>query len=218
MSINSKQTVPFVQQQLEDAIQQLKSGNKDDNVLPKLEAVLAHMQTLVTHDHLTGALNKTTFIAQLEQELQRSHRTGHTFTLAVIIVDDLPELMEAHGQEIVKQILQVTTQQAHLVLRGLDAYGRMDGARFAILMPTTWVDQSLIAIQRLKNKMNEVDWNAIVPGLKITFSTGLTANAPKDTNEKILQRAMQALVNAKKQGNDKIAQIEQDLPTYDPNA
>ena len=217
MNRDPKQTVPFVQQQLEDAIQQLKSGSQHDNVLSKLEAVLAQMQTLVTHDHLTGALNKAAFIAQLEQELQRSHRTGHTFTLALIVIDDLPELMEKHGQEVIKQILQTTTKQAQLVLRGLDAFGRMDGTKFAILMPTTWVDQSLIAIQRLKNKMNEVDWNEIAPDLKISFSTGLTSNAPKDTIDLIIQRVTQALINAKKLGNDKVQEVEQELPKYDPN-
>jgi diguanylate cyclase (GGDEF)-like protein len=215
---DAKQTVPFVQRQLEDAIEQLKLGNKQENVLVKLEAVLAQMQTLVTHDHLTGALNKETFIAQLEQELLRSHRTGHTFTLAIIIVDDLPELMEIHGQEIIKKILKITTEQAQLVLRGLDTFGRMDGARFGILMPTTWVDQSLIAIQRLKNKMCEVEWDSIVPGLKITISTGITSNAHNDTSELIVQRATKALVNAKKLGNDKVEQIEQELPGYDPSA
>lgn len=217
MSGNTKQTVPFAQEQLTQAITQLKQGDSHEEVLPALEAVLSQLQTLSTHDHLTGALNRRTLVARLDFELQRSLRTGHTFTFAVISVDGFAQIMEQHGQNVAKQILQVVTKESIKILRTLDSFGRIAATEFAIVMPTTWLDQSLKAIERLKVRLGEVEWATIAPNLRITFCTGLTANAPGDSSDAMLSRALQALQNAKAKGSDNIAQVEYELPPYDPS-
>jgi PleD family two-component response regulator len=85
-------------------------------------------------------------------------------------------------------------------------------------MPTTWLDQSLKAIARLKKRVAGCDWNAVAPGLQVTFSTGLTTNAIKDTAEIMLDRATKALhtAKAKAKGSDSIAEAELPLPEYNP--
>ena len=149
MPRNTQQTIPFAQQQLLEAIAQIKGGSHREEVLPKLEMVMAQLQTLITHDHLTGALNRTALIERLEGELQRSQRTGHTFTVAIIGIDHLPEVMEQHGQDVTKRVLQILTTEAAQVLRSLDSFGHIAATEFAIVMPTTWLDQSVTAINRL---------------------------------------------------------------------
>ncbi|GGX25391.1 GGDEF domain-containing protein [Undibacterium macrobrachii] len=217
MPRNTKQTIPFAQQQLLEAIAQIKEGSSREDVLPKLEAVMTQLQTLVTHDHLTGALNRNTLIERLDAELQRSQRTGHTFTVAIIGVDRLPEIMEKHGQDVTKRILQVLTHEALQVLRSLDSFGRIGATEFAIVMPTTWLDQSVKAMARLKQKMGEFDWAELAPELEISFCTGLTANSPGDSAEKVLARADQALRQARLQGVNSVFQVEADLPDYKPD-
>lgn len=214
MPRNTKQTIPFAQQQLLEAIAHIKEGNNRDDVVPKLEAVMAQLQTLVTHDHLTGALNRHTLIERLDGELQRSQRTGHTFTVALIGVDDLPEIMERHGQDVTKRILQVLTAESSQVLRSLDSFGRYAATEFAIVMPTTWLDQSLIAINRLKACLDAYAWNDIADDLLVNFCTGLTTNAAGDNTEKVLARANQALQQARQQGRNSVVQIEADLPDF----
>ncbi len=217
MPRNTKQTIPFAQQQLLEAIAQIKEGSSREDVLPKLEAVMTQLQTLVTHDHLTGALNRNTLIERLDAELQRSQRTGHTFTVAIIGVDRLPEIMEKHGQDVTKRILQVLTHEALQVLRSLDSFGRIGATEFAIVMPTTWLDQSVKAMARLKQKMGEFDWAELAPELELSFCTGLTANSPGDSAEKVLVRADQALRQARQQGVNSVVQVEADLPDYKPD-
>lgn len=217
MVVNKKKIVPFAQQQLIHAITQLKQGGSGEEVLPTLEVVLEQLQTLTTHDHLTGALNRRTLIERLDTELQRSLRTGHTFTFAIISVDHLPEIMEQHGRDVTKHILQVATLEANKILRTLDSFGRLAATEFAIVMPTTWLDQSLKAVNRLKARFAEIDWASTAPGLQITFCTGLTANSPGDSSEKMLARASEALAKARAKGANNVAQIEADLPAYDPS-
>jgi diguanylate cyclase (GGDEF)-like protein len=218
MSRNAKQTIPYAQQQLTQAITQLKQGGPREEILPMLETVLSQLQTLATHDHLTGALNRRALIARLESELERSLRTGHTFTFAVIGIDRLPEIMEQHGQDATKRVLQVVTLEAGRMLRTLDSFGRIAATEFAIVMPTTWLDQSLKAIHRLQSCIAAVDWNSITPGETISFCTGLTPNSPGDTAELMLARASAALIQAKTKGPGGIAQQETELPDFDPSS
>ncbi|CAN5865400.1 hypothetical protein BH11PSE12_BH11PSE12_06330 [soil metagenome] len=210
--------VPIAQQQLTQAISQLRQGGAREDVLPALEAVLSQLQTLITHDHLTGALNRRSLIDRLEFELSRSLRTGHTFTFAVIGIDHLPQIMEQHGQDVTKRVLQIVTQEASAILRTLDSFGRIAATEFAIVMPTTWLDQSPKAINRLKTRFAAVDWDSIAPGLSISFSTGLTANAPGDSSGQMLARATAALDKARAMGPGNIAQVETDLPDFDSTA
>ncbi len=209
---NTKQAIPFVQQQLLEAIDQIKDGASHDDILPKLEAVMQQLQTLATHDHLTGALNRQTLVERLDAELQRSGRTGHTFAVALIGIDHLLETMEVHGQEVTKRILQVVTGEAAHVLRALDSFGRVGVTEFAIVMPTTWIEQGEVAIQRLQLRLAHFAWNDIAQGLQVSFCTGLTQNAPGDQAEMVLQRAATALQQARQLGGQALVQILPDLP------
>ncbi|MBC3861995.1 GGDEF domain-containing protein [Undibacterium jejuense] len=218
MPADLDQPLVSARHQLSELIKQIKETGQQDNLLPTLETVLTKLEGLAQHDHLTGALNRRTLLSMLEAELARSYRTGHTFSFAVISVDGLENILEKHGQAVAKQVLQMLSKEALDMLRTLDSFGRVAANEFAIVMPTTWLDQSMKAIARLKKRTSAVDWNKLAPDLVITFSTGLTTNAIKDTAETMLQRATIALQNAKAKGPDSITDIDPPLPEYDPNA
>ncbi|MFZ6847537.1 GGDEF domain-containing protein [Undibacterium sp. RuRC25W] len=218
MPADLDQSLISARQQLSELIRQIKETGHQDNLLPTLETVLNKLEGMSQHDHLTGALNRRTLLTTLEAELARSYRTGHTFSFAVISVDGLEAILEKYGQAVAKDILKIVSREALDMLRIIDSFGRVAANEFAILMPTTWLDQSLKAIARLKNRLTELDWNHVAPDLVITFSTGLTTNAIKDTAEVMLQRASTALQAARNKGTDTISQVEPPLPNYDPNA
>ena len=218
MPADLDQSLTSARLQLSQLIKQIKENGQQDNLLPTLETVLTKLEGMSQHDHLTGALNRRTLLSTLDAELARSYRTGHTFSFAVISVDGLEVILEKHGQTVAKEILRTVSKEALDMLRTLDSFGRVSANEFAIIMPTTWLDQSLKAIARLKKRIASVDWESQAPGLMVTFSTGLTTNAIKDTADTMLQRASTAMQSARSKGPDSIAQIEPPLPDYDPNA
>lgn len=215
MPRNTKQAIPYAQQQLVEAITHIKEKGRREEVLPKLEMVLAQLQALVTHDQLTGALNRKTLVERLDAELQRSKRTGHTFTVAVIAMDRLQEISDRLGADTADQVLQMLTTEACLILRALDSFGRISATDFAIVMPTTWSEQSLTVIKRLKLALQERDWITIAPNYAMSFCAGLSVNATSDTAEHLLERASLALRQAQQQGVDAVAQLDPDLPSFD---
>ncbi|MEB0138860.1 MULTISPECIES: GGDEF domain-containing protein [unclassified Undibacterium] len=220
MPADSEQDQPLVnaRQQLSLLIKQIKETGRQDNLLPTLETVLTQLEGLAQHDHLTGALNRRTLLNMLDGELARSYRTGHTFSFAVISVDGLELILEQHGQAVARTVLQLLGKEALTMLRTLDSFGRVAANEFAIVMPTTWLEQSMKAIARLKQRVAALDWDSVAAGLVITFSTGLTTNVIKDTPETMLQRANTALAQAKSGGPDRIVEAEAPMPHYDPNA
>ncbi len=205
------------QLKLSQAIHSLKTGAETEDVLPVLETVLSHLERMTRHDPLTGALKRSALVDRLNDELARSHRTGHTFTVALIKLDNFQAIMDQHGRSVAVQVLRKLTDEAQLLLRTLDSFGRTNADEFAIVMPTTWIDQSVKAITRLKKTYAAVDWNSIAPDLNITFCTGLTTNAQGDSAEAMLERARQALALAQAKGEDSLSQIEPGLPDFDPH-
>lgn len=211
MARNTKQTIPFAQQQLLEAIDHIKVGGARDEILPKLEAIMQQLQTLATHDHLTGALNRLSVLERIEAEIKRSQRTQACFAVAVLGIDDLPGLMEQFGQDLGKRSLQVLTNQATQALRSLDSFGRIDLTEFVIVMPSTSLAQGMIAVARLQQAMLNYAWkdeSEHGQDLKFNISAGLAAYVVGDTPEMLLQRGRKALFFAQQQGVGKIAKAD----------
>lgn len=202
---------------LSHLVEKIKTGVDTSAIIQDLQAALETLSAAAIHDDLTGALNRRGLVQKLDAELDRAKRTGHPFSFAVIAVDQFHALSDQYGSAVGDQILKSLTQAALRRLRSLDSFGRISDNEFAIILPTTWLDQSEKAIIGLTNAVTAVDWLSIAPTLAVTFSTGLTTNAQGDTAEEMIRRASEALVSASAKGPGSRAQLEQALPDFDPN-
>ena len=217
MQINPMQNIQDLTAQLTQLLEKVKAGAAADTIVQELQAALETLRAAALHDGLTGALNRRGLVQKLDAELDRAKRTGHPFSFAIIGVDQFHALHAQYGSAIGDQILKNLTQACLKLLRSLDSFGRISDSEFAIILPTTWLDQSEKAIVRLTGAVSAVDWVSIAPALAVTFSTGLTTNAQGDTAEQMMQRAGEALVLAKAKGPGSSSQLEQALPDFDPN-
>lgn len=182
----------------------------------ELHALRNRIEELTQHDALTGALNRRNIIEMLESELSRARRTGHPFCFAIIDLDHFRQVNEQHGHPAGDRVLKTVSETAITLLRAIDRFGRLGGEEFGIVLPATWLDQGVIAMNRLTKAVAECNWAEIAPGLAITFSAGITTNALGDTADTMIQRAEQALSEAKQAGRSRIVQIEEPLPDMPP--
>lgn len=178
----------------------------------EIQALLAKVDELSRHDALTGALNRRSMTHILTAELQRSYRTGQPFCFAIIDLDDFRKINEKFGHPVGDIALKTVADTSKNLLRVLDRFGRLGGEEFGIVLPATWLDQGVLAIKRLNKAVAECGWEHITPGHALTFSTGITTNAPGDTAESMTKRAEKALYQAKSEGKNRIAQEEEPLP------
>jgi diguanylate cyclase (GGDEF)-like protein len=182
----------------------------------KLAAAQAKLDSLARHDQLTGVLNRRALVETLDWELLRSKRTGHPFCFAIVDLDHFRSINEKYGNANGDLVLKMVAETSFTLLRALDRFGRIGGEEFGIVLPATWLDQGVIAMGRLSKAIARCDWEAIAPGLAITFSAGITTNAVNDTAELVIKRADEALLQAKREGRNRIVQAEEALPDMPP--
>ncbi|MES3022375.1 MAG: GGDEF domain-containing protein [Pseudomonadota bacterium] len=178
----------------------------------QIAALTTQLDEMNQRDLLTGVLNRRTLSALLQDELHRSYRTGQPFCFAIIIIDKLDEVRARHGSAdalVLKMMADASTK----LLRILDRFGRMSEGEFGIILPATWLEQGGIAIKRLKKTLSECAWDSVAPGSEVTFSVGLTTNAPGDTSDIMIRRAEDALAQASAAGPDSVVQLEEPLPS-----
>jgi diguanylate cyclase (GGDEF)-like protein len=212
------QTTPNFQPlsaQLSALADKVKAGLSGDSIVQELQQALRIIDGLSIHDNLTGALNRRGLIEKLSAEINRAKRTGHPFSFAIIAIDRYAVLAEQYGAAASNQILQNVTQAALGLFRSLDSFARIGDDQFAVILPTTWLDQSEKPFARLSNAISTINWNSTQPTLTVSFSTGITTNAPDDDAEKMLLRAADALAIARSKGPGASAQLEPILPAMD---
>ena len=181
-----------------------------------LRALRSQIEELSRHDPLTGVLNRRSLTEMLEAELQRALRTGHPFCFAIMELDNFRQTKDQYGHPVGDVALKTVADTAMQLLRTVDRFGRLDGCEFGIVLPATWLDQGMIAMDRLSKAMAKCNWEGIAAGLTVTFCAGITTNAPKDTAELIIERAEKALAQAKQAGTNRTIQIEEVLADFPP--
>lgn len=178
----------------------------------ELARLRAEVDGLIRHDPLTGVMNRRTLVEMLDAELLRSHRTGHPFCFAMVDLDHFAAVNQKYGHAVGDVVLKTFSDASMKLLRALDRFGRLGGEEFGIVLPATWLDSGIIAMNRLRTAVAACDWSGITPDQSITFSAGLTTNATGDTAERVLQRAEKALLQAKTEGRNRTVTIEDALP------
>jgi len=175
------------------------------------DAEIAELRAQARFDALTGVLNRRSMVELVGEELQRSSRTGQPFCFAIIGVDHLADVNTQFGDDTGNLVLKTISRESCLLLRTLDRFGRLDQDLFGIILPATWLHQGVLAMNRLNAFVAAFEWDTVTPGRTVTFSTGLTSNAPAENAEKMIARALKALHQAKAAGRNGLATLEEEL-------
>ena len=107
-------------------------------------------------DSVTGLPSRRVFISELYRRLSESERYGSSFSIVMLRIDSLDEL-EAMGDPVVQMALTVVSELTRGVMRDTDLIVRYSTDSFAILMPSTTVDQAIVPVGRLLEEISECD-------------------------------------------------------------
>jgi diguanylate cyclase len=70
------------------------------------------------------------------------------------------------------------------------------------MLPATDAAPALRCVERIRERLASVSFDHLQPGLKITFSAGLSVLQPADTLHTLVERADQAMYQAKRSGRN----------------
>lgn len=215
MPITLPQDFQTVGAHLEALIAKVRSGASGEDVVRELEQAITLLGEQGIQDPLTGLLNQRGLMRRLDEELERSRRTGHAFSIALIAIDGYDDIVAQHGVELAQAAARAFATSAARLLRALDAMGRISDDEFALVLPTTWIEHTGIPVARIISGVSNAAWADKSPELLITFSSGLTPNAYGDTASSMIIRAREALALARAKGPGASAQLEKILPPID---
>lgn len=124
-------------------------------------------------DALTGHFNYGFFREHLDLTVEDHRRTGNTFTLVIVAIDNIEEINNrlgyAEGDRVLSQIAEIIS----LTIRGEDLAARTGGRSFTLTMPDTTADSAVTALQRLESLLTQTELTCQTGDDPITI--GLTA-------------------------------------------
>jgi len=178
----------------DDLLQKIKELNEEN----------ARLRSLSLIDSLTGLGNKRFFWMQLETEMARTRRTGHSCTLTIIDLDNFKCLNDKFGHLEGDKFLSDFAGALRNNSRSTDLPCRYGGDEFAVIMPATSLIDALKTGDRLKNILADMPQKS---NPAISLSIGIAEYAASSTyspHEFVLS-ADRTLYEAKEGGKNRIS-------------
>jgi two-component system cell cycle response regulator len=165
--------------------------------------LLTMLGELAIQDELTGLYNMRELKHLLVEEISRSQRSGRHVSLVIADLDRFDEVNTTYGQEVGDQVLQAAAQFLREKVRALDRVARYGSDEFALLLPETFSSEAFDLTERLRRASARPFMLAQGREVSVSFSLGV-AELPGDaeTAEALIERALDALHAAKRQGGN----------------
>lgn len=157
-------------------------------------------------DLLTGVHNRRWMEEMFPRQITRSERAGHALALMMVDLDRFKRLNDTYGHLIGDIVLKATARRLADALRPTDFLVRYGGEEFVAMLPGAPPQAAMTAAERLRLAVEHTEFAAPEPYtmLRLTVSIGVAMLAPQDTVETLIERADNALHQAKAAGRNSV--------------
>ncbi len=176
----------------------------------ELRQNLAELSSLVRTDTLTGIANYRYFLQALEQEIERTQRSGQPTSLIMIDIDFFKKINDQWGHEVGNQALIHLSRLLQQIVRKLDIPCRYGGEEFAVILPDTHLAACLPVAERIRQGIEKSPLTVAGQPLPMTVSLGISTytDKQKTTMEELVAQADQYLYQAKESGRNCICHAQ----------
>jgi diguanylate cyclase len=170
----------------------------------ELETELRHLSEEVSTDLLTQVANRRGLMQAFEVESARATREpGQALAVGLIDIDNFKKLNDSLGHAAGDQALKTLAAAVKERLRPVDHLARFGGEEFVVLLPGTGTEDALQALTRLQRSLTEALFLHEGREVFVTFSAGVTAWQQGEALQPALERADEALYEAKRTGKNR---------------
>lgn len=92
------------------------------------------LNNLVTHDPLTGLLNRRGLHSALQRAMARAERDGRLLAVGFLDIDDFKGINDRYGHAAADAVLKTLAKRIERTLRGTDCVARLGGDEFVLLI------------------------------------------------------------------------------------
>jgi len=203
--IADSQSVRSLVRQTQDRIddEHRKAGELAAKVR-ELEGELRRLSDEVSTDMLTQVANRRGLARAFEDECARLARDeGAPLAIGLLDIDNFKRLNDSLGHAAGDVALKTLAAAVRDRLRPVDTVARLGGEEFVVLMPGTPDDEAQQALTRLQRALSASLFMHEDREVFVTFSAGVTQWRRPETLEAALERADEALYEAKRSGKNR---------------
>jgi diguanylate cyclase len=175
-----------------------------------LEGELRRLSAEVSTDALTQVANRrgldqafTAECARAEREQAAGDASAAALAVGLIDIDNFKKLNDSLGHAAGDQALKLLAAAVRERLRPVDHLARFGGEEFVVLMPATQAAQAQEALTRLQRSLTEALFLHEGREVFVTFSGGVTQWCQGEALQSALERADEALYEAKRSGKNR---------------
>lgn len=194
---------PIVKEVLESMINAM---HRIARIQSELHSTKVRMEILAHQDALTSLINRRGFDNAIALEMTQAATDKAPLSMVMLDIDHFKSYNDFYGHQegdsCLKQVSQVLKSS---ICRPQDIVARYGGEEFAVVLPNTRSEHAAIVVKRLMEGLQE----RALPHEKsdtadvITVSCGIAQMQAGDTPEMLIERADQALYQAKDQGRNR---------------
>jgi len=166
------------------------------------------LEALAISDPLTGLYNRRGFDDLFQRELARANRSGAPLSLAIVDVDFFKNFNDCYGHpEGDKALIFIAHQLKSVSRRAADLSARIGGEEFLLLWPDTPLKGAQQQADKLRHTVEQRAYPHACSEVSnyLTISIGgVTLDAGSYNAEEALQRADNALYEAKRAGRNRV--------------
>jgi diguanylate cyclase (GGDEF)-like protein/PAS domain S-box-containing protein len=159
-------------------------------------------------DHLTELANRRAFFEAAELEFDRAAHTPRALALIVFDADHFKHINDRYGHPAGDRVLCDLAKALRDSFRAVDTVARLGGEEFAVLLPSTGIEQALASAERLRAAVSTRLVAADGAEIAYTVSAGvavLDSEAGAGAIDLLIKRADEALYQAKAAGRNRVA-------------
>jgi diguanylate cyclase len=169
----------------------------------ELESELRRLSSEVSTDQLTQIANRRGLLQAFDAERARVERGGAELAVGLLDIDNFKRLNDELGHSAGDEALKALAAVVSKTLRPTDMVARYGGEEFVVLLPQTPVDEGQQILTRLQRSLSGGLFMHENKQVFVTFSAGVTAYRAGEAIEAALERADQALYEAKRTGKNR---------------
>lgn len=170
----------------------------------ELLTAVSKIRTLATIDELTCLANRRYMNEVLTAEERRRPDPDQPMCIALLDIDFFKSVNDKFGHDGGDSVLRTFAAAARSELRAADLLARWGGEEFLLMLPATEVNEAMLVLKRMAERVRAID----VPGLDmqrdVTFSAGLVKRIGSEPFAETITRADKAMYEAKSSGRDRV--------------
>ncbi len=191
--------------QLSSAYRKLEQSR--DKIAEQREA----LRELSVRDELTGLYNRRFFNEEVNLLHANALRYGDNFCLVLGDVDHFKQINDNFSHTIGDKVLQVLADLMKKSVRDSDVVARFGGEEIILALPKMHSEDGYDFVDRIRQKIECYDWEAIESGLSVTMSFGVCDLKNSRGYEEMLHKADEQLYKAKDSGRNKVCSVTENI-------